>query len=129
MGDVGPQFLDAAGAATAEPPARSTPVDRHAPTAHVLATAHGDLPALRHRPGTCVFSGVRGGSRVIVVNVANDRSIDVHGRRCARSTEPQDELVMSAAAFADDRRPDRGADPRRDPPAVTRPRRRLADAP
>jgi hypothetical protein len=97
MGTVGPQYLDGTAA----------PADRPEPVAPVVGTADDRVVATataifrrKVTGGTCLFNGVPVGSRVRVVNVDNDRSI-----RCTTvlrpMDQPQDELVMSAAAFAE----------------------------
>jgi hypothetical protein len=99
MGDVVPQFLGAAG--TVDPSAE-------APVAPVVGTGEHALVASASAifrrsvrdPRTCLYSGVPGGSHVIVVNVANDRAVDCW--TAPRSNEePRDELVLSAAGFAE----------------------------
>ena len=77
MGDVGPQFLDGTSPAPPATAGAGHAGHRHRRRPTWWRTAHGDLPARRHDPTTCVYSGVPSGSRIIVVNVANDRSIDV----------------------------------------------------
>ena len=98
MGDAGPQFLDGTSSRAQQAPA---------PVTAVIGSREGRLvgtaTALFRRavgdPSTCVYSGVPSGSRIIVVNVANDRSVECW--TTLRSIdEPQDEVVMSAAAFA-----------------------------
>jgi hypothetical protein len=97
MGTVGPQFLDGTAA----------PADRPDAVAPVVGTSDDRVVATataifrRKVPGgTCLFNGVPVGSHVRVVNVDNDRWI-----RCTTvlrpMDQPQDELVMSAAAFAE----------------------------
>jgi hypothetical protein len=97
MGTVGPQFLDGTAA----------PADRPEAIAPVIGAADGRVVATgtaifrrNVHDGTCLFNGVPVGSRVRVVNVDNARSI-----RCTTALrpmdEPQRELVMSAASFAE----------------------------
>jgi hypothetical protein len=97
MGTVGPQFLDGT-AAPADRPEAVSPVFG-ASDGRAVATA----TAIFRRKvggGTCLFNGVPVGSHVTVVNVDNNRSI-----RCTTALrppdQPQGELVMSAAAFAE----------------------------
>jgi hypothetical protein len=98
MGDVGPQFL-ASGPAT--PPA-ATPVvpvvgtDERASVASASAIFRRSV----RDPRTCLYSGVPGGSLIEVVNVANDRAVECW--TSPRTTEePRDEVVLSAAGFAE----------------------------
>jgi hypothetical protein len=97
MGTVGPQFLDGTAA----------PADRPDAIVPVVGAADGRVVATgtaifrrKVSDGTCLFNGVAVGSRITVVNVDNDRSI-----QCTTALrpmdEPQRELVMSAAAFAE----------------------------
>jgi hypothetical protein len=97
MGTVGPQFLDGT-AAPADRPDAVTPVVG-ASDGRVVATGTA-IFRRKLTGGTCLFNGVPVGSRVTVVNVDNNRSI-----QCTTALrpmdQPQDELVMSAAAFAE----------------------------
>jgi hypothetical protein len=97
MGTVGPQFLDGT-AAPADRPDAVAPVVG-ATDGRVVATATA-IFRRKVTVGTCLFNGVPVGSRVTVVNVDNGRSI-----QCTTALrpmdQPQDELVMSAAAFAE----------------------------
>ena len=98
MGDAGPPFLDGPSSRTQQAPA---------PVTAVIGSGEGRLvgtaTALFRRavgdPSTCVYSGVPSGSRIIVVNVANDRSVECWTTLRAID-EPQDEVVMSASGFA-----------------------------
>ena len=97
MGDVSPQFL-----AAAAPPATAT-----GPVAPIVGTGEGPVLAVASAifrrsvrdTATCLYSGVPSGTHVLVVNVANDRSVDCW-TALRRPGEPRDELVMSATAFA-----------------------------
>jgi hypothetical protein len=97
MGDVAPRFLDAQPAPAAAP----TPVAAVVGTGRgvTIATATAIFRRSVRDTRTCVFSGVPSGSHVTVVNVANDRSVDCW-TTLRPIDQPQDELVMSAAAFA-----------------------------
>jgi hypothetical protein len=96
MGTVGPQFLDGT-AAPADRPEAVAPVVG-ATDGRVVATGTAIFRRKVTDRRTCLFNGVPEGSRVTVVNVDNDRSVTCTTAR--RPTgEPQDELVMSAAAF------------------------------
>jgi hypothetical protein len=98
MGTVGPQFLDGT-AAPADRPQAVAPVVGGA-DGHVVATATAIFRRNVTDDHRCLFNGVPVGSRVTVVNVDNARSI-----QCTTvlrpMDQPQDELVMSAAAFAE----------------------------
>ena len=65
----------------------------------VLATATAIFRRSLRDAGTCLFTGVPSGTPIVVVNVANDRSVECW-TALRRPGEPPDELVMSAAAFA-----------------------------
>ena len=99
MGEVGPQFLAAAAASAA--PATSTVVP-------VVGTGDGPIvgtgSAIFRRSvrdaRTCLYSGVPGGSHVVVVNVANDRAVECWTVP-RRNDQPRDEVVLSAAGFAE----------------------------
>ena len=98
MGEVSPQFLGGVVSAAVAP----------TPVVAVVGTGNGPVvapaTAIFRRSigdrGTCVYSGVPRGSRITVVNVANNRSVS-----CSTALrpidEPQDELVMSAEAFGE----------------------------
>jgi hypothetical protein len=98
MGTVDAQYLDGTAAPLGAPPVPVTPV---------VGTADGQLVAtatavFRRRvtdDNTCLYNGVRVGSRITVVNVDNNLSMT-----CTTvlrpMDEPQRELVMSASAFA-----------------------------
>ncbi len=98
MGTVGPQFLDGT-AAPADRPDTVAPVVGLA-DGRVIATATAIFRRKVTDRHTCLFNGVPVGSHVTVVNVDNDRSIT-----CTTALRPMDqpqrELVMSAAAFAE----------------------------
>lgn len=98
MGDVGPQFLGSAGSAAAAP----SPVVVAVGTGKgpVVATAAAIFRRSIGDRDTCVYSGVPGGSRITVVNVANNRSVACW-TALRPIDEPQDELVLSAAAFSE----------------------------
>ena len=97
MGDVAPQFLGAAPAAAVQQPVVPV-VGTGERTAVASATAIFRRAVRDTR--TCLYSGVPGGSHIVVVNVANDRAVDCW--TAPRSTDdPLDEVVLSAAAFAE----------------------------
>jgi hypothetical protein len=99
MGDVSPQFLNE--------PAASVAPTVPGPVAPVIGTGDGQVVgggrAIFRRSvrddKTCLYSGVPSGSHIVVVNAANDRSVDCWTAPRAIG-EPADEVVMSAAAFA-----------------------------
>jgi hypothetical protein len=98
MGDAGPQFLDGtASGSLGAPPAVAAVIGSR--EGQLVGTATALFRRAVRDPATCLYSGVPGGSRVIVVNVANDRSVE-----CWTTPrpigEPQDEVVMSAAGYA-----------------------------
>jgi hypothetical protein len=97
MGTVAPQFLGAAaaGAAPAGPVAPAVGTG----DGTVLASGTAIFRRSVRDAKTCVFSGVPSGTHVVVVNVANDRSTDCW-TALRPMDAPQDEMVMSAAAFA-----------------------------
>jgi hypothetical protein len=97
MGDVRPQYLD--GTAVTERPEPATPVVGTS-EGRVVATATAIFRRAITDRRTCTFSGVPSGSRITVVNVDNNRAIEC--RTVSRPmNQPQHELVMSAAAFAE----------------------------
>ncbi len=97
MGDVGAQYLD--GTAVAQRAAPVTPAVGSS-DGRVVATATAIFRRSLTDGRTCAFSGLPAGSRITVVNVDNSRSI-----QCTTVLrpidQPQDELVMSAARFAE----------------------------
>lgn len=98
MGDVNPQYLDAPAPATAPALTLSAPVVGDGDGVAVAAVT----AIFRRSIGdaeTCIYSGVPDGSQIVVVNVANDRSVECW-TTLRPIDEPQRELVMSAAAFA-----------------------------
>jgi hypothetical protein len=97
MGDVRPQYLD--GTAVAERPAPATPVVGTS-EGRVVATATAIFRRAITDRRTCAFSGVPSGSRITVVNVDNNRSIECM-TVLRPMNQPPHELVMSAAAFAE----------------------------
>jgi len=98
MGDVDPQFLRGAGSGPAAPqPVVAVVGPGKGP---VAATATAIFRRSIGDRGTCVYSGVPGGSRILVVNVANNRSVSCW-TALRPADEPQDEVVMSAAAFGE----------------------------
>jgi len=98
MGDVEPEFMGRPHVAAAVPVAPVVPVIGTGDGA-VLATGTAIFRRAIRDPKTCAFSGVPGGSHVVVVNVANDRSTDCW-TALRPPEQPQDEMVMSAATFA-----------------------------
>lgn len=100
MGDVSPQFLDPVAPAPAAP--APTPVVAVIGTGkgQVLATASAIFRRSVGDRDTCIYSGVPGGSQITVVNVANNRSVTCW-TALRPIDEPQDELVMSEAAYAE----------------------------
>lgn len=97
MGEPAPRYLDGG----PEPASTPTPVAAVVGTGEgvTLATATAIFRRSVRDTRTCVFSGVPSGSHVTVVNVSNDRSVDCW-TTLRPADQPQDELVMSAAAFA-----------------------------
>jgi hypothetical protein len=98
MGTVEAQYLDGSVPA---PPATAGPITPAIGTAdgHVVATATAVFRRSVTSGNTCLYNGVGSGSRITVVNVDNDRSMTcTTGLR--PMDQPQNELVMSAAAFA-----------------------------
>jgi hypothetical protein len=97
MGDVAAQYLDG----TAAPVAPAAPVTPVVGTAddRVVATATAIFRRSVTNDHLCLYNGVDVGSRVTVVNVDNNRSMT-----CVTAlrplNQPQQELVMSANAFA-----------------------------
>lgn len=96
MGDVVPQYLSG-----------TAVVGTSAPVAPAVGTADwsvvGETQAIFRRSvrddRTCLYSGVPSGTYITVVNVDNNRSMNCF--TSVRAPEdPQDELVMSSAAFA-----------------------------
>lgn len=99
MGDVVPQFLGVAGSATPATPGPVAPVVGRGEHTVVAAGTAIFRRSVRD-PRTCLYSGVPGGSHIVVVNVANDRAVECW--TAPRSNEePRDELVLSADGFAD----------------------------
>lgn len=98
MGDVSPQLLVPSG----QQPAAPAPVVAAVGTGKgpVLATASAIFRRSVGDRNTCVYSGVPGGSQITVVNVANNRSVTCW-TALRPIDEPQDELVMSEAAYAE----------------------------
>jgi hypothetical protein len=98
MGTVDAQYLDGAVPA---PPQTAGPVTPAIGTAdgRVVATATAIFRRSVTSSTTCLFNGVKVGSHITVVNVDNDRSMT-----CTTALrpmdQPQDELMMSADAFA-----------------------------
>lgn len=98
MGDVAPRFLSAADSAAREPTGPVAPVIGTGEGA-VLATATAIFRRSVNDAKTCLYSGVPSGSHIVVVNVANDRSVDCWTALRAMD-QPQGELVLSASGFA-----------------------------
>jgi hypothetical protein len=98
MGTVDAQYLDGAVPA---PPVTAGPITPAVGTAdgRVVATATAIFRRSVTSNTTCLFNGVEVGSHITVVNVDNDRSMTcTTGLR--PMDQPQNELVMSADAFA-----------------------------
>jgi hypothetical protein len=98
MGTVDAQYLDGSVPAPAVTNGPITPAIGTA-DGRVVATASAIFRRSVTSDHTCLFNGVGVGSRITVVNVDNDRSMT-----CTTALrpmdQPQDELVMSADAFA-----------------------------
>jgi hypothetical protein len=97
MGEITPRFLHAEDTAAAAAPVSAVVGTGEGVT---VATATAIFRRSVRDTRTCVFSGVPSGSHVTVVNVANDRSVECW-TTLRPIDQPQDELVMSAAAFAE----------------------------